>query len=115
MSALEDVRAEIARLDEEAERLADARSTLTSRLERLAHVWHKRYPEKPHDGDRLCCTAGRFVFDDFEDRPDGGVVRFGTRCTWERDNAASGVVISAAWFERALQAEDEDRQREQTP
>jgi hypothetical protein len=113
MSALSDIRTEIARIDEEAERLDDARSTLTSRLERLALVWHKRYPEKPHDGDRLCCTAGRFVFDDIVDAADGGVLRFGTRCTWDGPDAAGGVVISAAWFERALQdeAEAQDRSR----
>lgn len=104
--ALHAMLTDLQRLDKEIETLRDERQHITWELEKLALVWHKRYPEKPHDRDRLCCTAGRFVFDDFVDAADGGVLRFGTRCTWDGPDAASGAVINAAWFERALEDAD---------
>lgn len=101
--ALHTMLADLQRLDEEIETLQDERQHITWELERLAHTWDKRYPKKPRERRRLCCTAGRFEFGGFKDGPDGAVLWFGTRCTWDGPNDAAGVEINAAWFERALE------------
>ena len=96
-----EVAGEIARLDQEIEQLQDQRSDITDRLEKLAHVWHERYPEshtrQPRTAwSRLRCTACRFRFIDILNEE----VRFGTDCIYCGQDEGAGVYIPAAWFER---------------
>lgn len=107
MSRLEETTAQLDYLDRKIELLQDLRSDLTDRLERLAHTWDERYPERTRGGGyhhwpRLGCTRCRFVYSGVRE----GHVVFGTGCTYCGENSGEGVKIPVEWFERALQKDD---------